>query len=255
MNTNRDLNYDLYIQKEKGFTRTPFKSEFERYSTVQSGNVEAVRKNIRQITAGNNFMKGKGVLSDDPVKNIRYHFIISVALTSRMCVEGGMSHDVAYTLSDIYIQRADKCETYDEILNMFEEMQVDFAQRMHVLKKENVISIHVRKCIDYIYDHLNEKTSLSELSELVNLNSSYLSKLFLKETGSNIKTFITDAKIKTAENMLKYSDFSYLDISLALGFSSQSSFISVFRKTTGMTPKEFRQLNYENAMTSAASDK
>jgi len=255
MNTNRDLNYGLYIQKENGFTRTPFKNEFERYITIQSGDVDTVRKNIRKITSDDNFMKGKGILSDDPVKNIRYHFIISVALTARMCVEGGMSHDVAYTLSDIYIQRADKLTEYNDILNMFEEMQVDFAERMQILKKENVISIHIRKCIDYIYDHLHEKTTLSELSELVNLNPSYLSKLFLKETGSNIKTFITNAKIITAENMLRYSDFSYLDISLALGFSSQSSFISVFRKIKGMTPKEFRQQNYENAMSSAAVKK
>ena len=39
---------------------------------------------------------------------------------------------------------------------------------------------------------------------------------------------------------------TYLDISLALGFSSQSSFISVFKKKTGMTPKEYRLKNYMN---------
>ena len=41
--------------------------------------------------------------------------------------------------------------------------------------------------------------------------------------------------------MLKYSDFSYLDISLALGFSSQSAFISVFKKVTGITPKKYKE--------------
>ena len=60
----------------------------------------------------------------------------------------------------------------------------------------------------------------------------------------SIKAFVTRAKISTAENLLRNSDFSCLDISLALGFSSQSAFISVFRKNTGMTPKKFRELHY-----------
>jgi len=171
-----------------------------------------------------------------------------VALTSRICVEGGMSHDTAYTLSDIYIQRGDKCTTCEQILDVFEEMQVDFAKRMRDLKKNNVNSIHIRKCIDYIYEHLHEKLTTRELADYLGLNTSYLSKLFAKETGTNIKDFITCAKVNTAQNMLKNSEFSYLDIALALGFSTQSSFISIFKKQTGMTPKEYRNTHYRNAI-------
>ena len=246
MNTNRDLNYRLYVQKMEGFTRTPFSSEFEKYRTIQSGNVEEVRKNFANIRK--NFLAGKGTLSNDPVRNTMYHLVVSVALTSRICVEGGMSHDAAYTLSDIYIQRGDKCTTCEQILDVFEEMQVDFAKRMRDLKKNNVNSIHIRKCIDYIYEHLHEKLTTRELADYLGLNTSYLSKLFAKETGTNIKDFITRAKVNTAQNMLKNSDFSYLDIALSLGFSTQSSFISIFKKQTGMTPKEYRNTHYRNAI-------
>lgn len=242
MNTNRDLNYRLYIQKESGFTRTPFYSEFERYMTIKSGDVEAVKHNFSMIKK--NFLAGKGKLSDDPLRNIMYHFVVSVAIISRICIEGGLEHDTAYTLSDIYIQKADKCKSCENMIDIFEEMQVDFAERMRDLKKKNVNSIHVRKCIDYIYEHLHEKLSLKLLADIVGLNSSYLSKLFLNETGTSIKKFITNAKITTAENMLKYSDFSYLDISLSLGFSSQSAFISVFRKVNGITPKKYKEIYY-----------
>lgn len=246
MNTNRDLNYRLYVQKMEGFIRTPFSSEFEKYRTIQSGNVEEVRKNFANIRK--NFLAGKGTLSNDPVRNTMYHLVVSVALTSRICVEGGMSHDTAYTLSDIYIQRGDKCTTCEQILDVFEEMQVDFAKRMRDLKKNNVNSIHIRKCIDYIYEHLHEKLTTRELADYLGLNTSYLSKLFAKETGTNIKDFITRAKVNTAQNMLKNSEFSYLDIALALGFSTQSSFISIFKKQTGMTPKEYRNTHYRNAI-------
>lgn len=247
MNTNKDLNYHLYVQKMEGFRRTPFHSEFEKYMVIQSGNVEEVRKNFAKIRP--DFMNGKGKLSEDPVRNVMYHFVTSVALTSRICVEGGLSHDEAYTLSDIYIQRADKCTSCEQIINIFEEMQVDFASRMRELKKTNATSIHIRKCIDYIYEHLHEKLTISELADYSKLNASYLSKLFLKETGVSVKNFITNAKVNTAQNMLKHSDFTYLDISLALGFSTQSAFISVFKKNVGMTPKQYREKNYGNTIT------
>ncbi len=244
MNTNRDLNYRLFLQRNDGFTRTPFQNEFEQYVAIQSGEVGIVKKHFESIKPI--FFEGKGKLSDDPVRNVMYHFVVSVAIISRLCVEAGLRHDTAYTLSDIYIQRADKCSDPYQIIDLLGEMQYDFAERMRALKKENVISIHVRKCIDYIYDHLHENLTVNTLADYVGLNPSYLSKLFSKETGLSIKEFTTKAKINTAENMLKNSDFSYLDISLSLGFSSQSAFISVFKKNTGVTPKEYKAQNYHN---------
>ncbi|MBQ6181227.1 MAG: helix-turn-helix transcriptional regulator [Ruminococcus sp.] len=238
MNTGKELNYRLYVQKMSGFTRTPFSNEMARYIDIQQGNVEEVR--ARFENARINFSDGKGQLSDDPVRNIRYHFIVSVAVIARVCVAAGMGHDEAYTLGDIYIRKADLCNDQEELLDLFAEMRIDFAQRMHDMKKNNVISIHIRKCIDYIYDNLHEDLTVRTLSLVVGLDSSYLSKLFAKETGTTIKRFITRAKISTAENLLKYSEYSCSEISFALGFSSQSAFISVFKKENGMTPKQYR---------------
>lgn len=246
MNTNRELNYRLYVQRMSGFTRQSFNSEFERYMAVQSGDVETVKRNFESIKP--NFTAGKGQLSDDPVRNIRYHLIVSVAVISRICVEGGLGHDEAYTLGDIFIRRADKCNDYDALLDLFEEMLVNYAEQMREIKKNNVISLHIRRCIDYIYENLHEDLSVKLLAELVGLNQTYLSKLFAKETGITIKSFITNAKINTAENLLKYSDISCSEISCALGFSSQSAFISVFKKKTGKTPRQFREQYYSQTI-------
>jgi YesN/AraC family two-component response regulator len=243
MNTNKELNYHLYVQKENDFSRLPYQNELSYYRDVQSGDIDKIKKNFALIK--NNFMDGRGTLSDDPVRNLVYHFVVAVSLISRFCIEGGMSQDLSYTLADIYIQRADKCKDCDEVFNLFEEMQVDYASRMRSIKKENVYSIHIRKAMDYIYEHLHEKITVSQLAKNAGLNSTYLSKLFIKETGENISDFITKAKVTTAENMLKFSEFSYLEIALSLGFSSQSYFISTFKKVSGMTPKEYREKHYK----------
>lgn len=244
MDTNRDLNYRLFIQKESNFIRTDIHTEYERYATIRSGDVEKVRKNFEQIKA--NFDDGKGVLSDDPVRNTIYHLVVAGALIARFCVEAGMEQDVAYTLTDIYIRKADKCKSSDEVIDLLEKMQLDFARRMKELRTANAISIHVRRSIDYIYNHLHELITLKGLAEREKLNPSYLAKLFAKETGCTVKSYITRAKIATAKNMLKYSDFSILDISLSLGFCTQSSFTSVFRKNTGITPAKYRDIYYND---------
>lgn len=240
MNTNHDLSYRLYLYKTDGFERTSFSKEYERYAAIRDGDVEHVKSNLEIIKK--NYLLGKGVLSDDRIRNIRYHVIISAALISRACIEGGMPHDTAYTLSDIYIQRADKCNSEEMLINLLGDIQLDFTQRMKELKKEKIISLHIRKCVDYIYDHLDEKLTIQQLSKVLELNEIYLSRLFLKETGTSLKDFVHNAKISTAENMIKYSGFSFSEIALSLGFSSQSAFISLFRKINGITPKKYRDL-------------
>ncbi len=241
--TNRDLNYRLYTQKESGFIRTAFQSEFERYAVVSTGDVQGVKRNLAQIRK--NFFEGKGELSDNPVRNVMYHFVVSVAMVSRVCVEAGMNHDVAYTLSDIYIRRGDKTTSVEGVLDLLEEMQVDFAKRMRELKKEEVRSIHIRKSVDYIQEHLEYKLSVKEIAGRVGLSTDYFAKLFYKEMGVSVKDYVAEAKISTAANMLIYSEHSYLDIALTLGYSSQSAFISVFKRYRGITPKEYRSLHYK----------
>lgn len=242
MKTDRELNYRLYIQRSDGFMRSPFEREIGFYRAVQSGDTDEVARKFDSIK--NQFFDGKGTLSPDPIRNIMYHFVTSVALVSRFCIEGGMEHDTAYTLADIYIQKADAMRDVNEVILLFREMQLDFAERMKAMKKNNVVSLHVRRCIDYIYDHLHEKITIDVLAEHVGLNPSYLSKLFSTEKGISIHAFVIEARLNTAENLLRNTDFSNLEIALALGFSSQSSFISVFRKKNGVTPKKYREMHY-----------
>lgn len=118
---------------------------------------------------------------------------------------------------------------------------MDFAERMREIRKQSVISLHVRKCIDYIYEHLQQDLTVNALAAYCGLNPSYLSRLFFRETGIHVKQFVLNAKIDTAQNLLKYTDLSYLDIAISLGFSSQSLFIATFRKISGTTPKKYRE--------------
>ena len=62
--------------------------------------------------------------------------------------------------------------------------------------------------------------------------------------GITLSRYIRNQKIDVACSMLRHLDESSLSIANYLGFSSQSHFIQVFKKTTGMTPEEYRRKNY-----------
>lgn len=247
MDTNSTLNYRLFIQRQEEFIRDDYQNEFKQYFRIKNGEVEAARD--RFAVARKKFTEGRGTLSDDPLRNLIYHLVVSAAVISRMCIDGGMDRDTAYTLSDIYIKRADEAKDTEEVLDLMAEMQIDYATRMREMKKHDTISKHIRKSIDYIYDNLNRPISVSELAEKQGLSTGYFSRLFVTETGMNVNQYINEVKIKTAQNMLKFSESSILDIAISLGFSSQSAFSSVFKKVTGMSPKVYRDAYYSLNMT------
>ena len=184
---------------------------------------------------------GSGVLSDSPLRNNIYHLVVSAGIIARVCIDAGMPHNESYTLSDIYIKKADSLRDPESVVDLLYEMQLDYTERMQKLKSEKHGSIYVMRAIDYIYDHLDESLTMQGLAEYVGLNPSYFSKLFAKETHITVKAYINKVKIQTATQMLKDLDLAISDISLSLGYSSQSAFTAVFRKHTGLTPGEYRK--------------
>ena len=241
MDTDRMLDYRLYVQREEEFVRADHVAEFGQYNRIRNGNVEAVRDRFK--IARNNFLNGndgRGKLSQDPLRNAIYHLVSSAAVISRQCIDGGLDMNTAYTLSDIYINKADEARSVEEVVDLIAEMQIDYATRMREVRKNDALSIHVRRAIDYIYNNLNRPITVKQLAENESLNPECFSRLFANETGMKVSEFIIGAKMKTAQNMLSYSNYSILDISMSLGYPSQSAFSTVFKKQTGMTPKKYR---------------
>ena len=223
---------------EESMIHRSITEEYQFYHAVREGNLEYVRKNIESHSFEN--PDGMGILSKDPLQNLKYHFCITAAMLSRHCIEGGMEPEMAYRLSDQYIAKLDDLYDVKAVVMWHDKMLIDFTGKMNLQKIHPGISLCVKSAIDYIYEHIKEPITLEEIAANVALSPCYLSRLFMKETGSTIKNYILESKIERAQNMLKYSDSSSADIANFLSFSSQSHFIATFKKYTGMTPKKYK---------------
>lgn len=247
MDTNKELNHLLFVQRENDISHSPYEHELNYYEVIKAGNVEALRHAIDTYPIQN--MAGRGILSQDPLRNIVYHTIISAAMIARFCIEGGLHTELAYGLSDIYIQMLDKASAVEQVAEIHKDMCIDYAKRMKALRNERIYAKQIVRCIDFIYENLQKRITVDMLARHVALNRSYLSRLFLSQTGRTISEYIRDLRIEAAQNMLKFSDYSCLNIANYLAFSSQSHFILVFRKRLGVTPEEYRKKHFRRNWT------
>ena len=191
-------------------------------------------------------LEGTGVLSRNALTNIKYHFVVTAAMLTRYCIDGGLEPEQAYRLSDFYILKMDTCTTVRQIADLHHEMAKDFTGKMVLQKKSSILSKPVVQCVDYIYSHIKERITVAVLAEYTGLSESYLSRVFKQNLGISISDYIREKKIEKATHLLRYSDKSIIDIANYLSFSSQSHFIQTFENFTGMTPKKYRNKYYKS---------
>lgn len=94
---------------------------------------------------------------------------------------------------------------------------------------------------NYVNENMNKALKLEELAAICSLSPGYFSRVFKKETGKTVITYINEMKIEKAKELLKNSEAPIINISLDLGFDDCGYFIRVFKKITGVTPKAFRE--------------
>ena len=234
--TEQTLNHKLFLQREYCRYHLPYERELDFYTAVRNGDIQLIEKIMLPLKN-----EQLGRLSNNPLKNLKYHLIITIAMITRFCIEGGMEPETAYTLSDIYIQKVDVCRDEDEINELHKKVSFDFARKMRSTHKKTTLSRATIIIEDYIYDHLHEKISLDQFAEATGLNKTYLCELFKNEIGITIGDYIKKQKIDAAKQMLIYTEYSATAIGNYLAFSSHSYFISVFKKETGMTPGEYQK--------------
>lgn len=238
MKARRELSGYLYSRKANGGSDDG-KALQNDYSEVCRGNPEAV---MGMLQKGEMALKNNGrCLSGDTFRNMLYGFIIQSEVLAGVVISEGMGRDEAYALADIYARKADKCALCEQLEGLFADMCLDFTERMGEIKKEAAVSLHIRKCIAYIYGNLNADLSVKGLAAYLGLDPSYLSRLFSKETGTTLKRFVIKAKISTACDLLINTSLRYIEIAYSLGFSTQSMFIRTFKGETGLTPKKYRE--------------
>lgn len=109
----------------------------------------------------------------------------------------------------------------------------------HKNRKENAA---IKKIHEYVNKSFNKDITLEMVAMEVNLSPQYVSKIFKEELGMNFIDFITEKRIEYSKELLKSENGNIREISCLAGYSDANYFCRIFKKVTGLTPKEYRQV-------------
>ena len=232
----------VHKNAENSFAHTTYKVELERFRLLAQGDYRAVEKAVEILDAD---MQGK--LSDDPLRNMKYLFIVNTGLATRFAIEAGAPQELVYSTSDVFIRKGDVAKTEDEIRELNKGFWEILVKLVRDSRKEKHYSKPVTKSIDYITSHFNSKVTLEDLAKETELTPNYLATLFKQETGLTVVEYLTRFRIDSACALLSQTEYSYLQIALSLGFCTQSYFTKVFKEHVGCTPRIYRLQHTDKA--------
>lgn len=218
----------------KNAKHTPYRAEIRLFSCVQQGDLKKLMAELKNIDSSIT----TGRMSNDGLMQYKYMAVSAVTLATRYAIQGGLNEKTAYEFSDRVIMVVDGLETQGDVLLCLASEIVKLTRMVKKSRTQPMHSPHVRKCICYINENLNTRITVAELSEICGISSDYLSQIFKEEIGENLSSYIIRKKLEAAKSMLMQKKTSG-EICKALCFSSQSHFITAFKKYYHMTPKEY----------------
>lgn len=178
-------------------------------------------------------------LAANSLRSLKNSLICSCTLFTRAIIKGGVHPEIAYNLSDVYIQQIEEIHDQNTLCKLEYDMLYSFIQALKEEKQESYRFV-VNKAISFIYIEILNELSLERIAEEVNVHPGYLSKVFKAEVGIPITEFINRRKIEESKYFLLHGNTSISDIALLFRFCNQSYYTSLFKKYTGLTPKMYR---------------
>ncbi|NBA84612.1 helix-turn-helix domain-containing protein [Emticicia sp. CRIBPO] len=98
----------------------------------------------------------------------------------------------------------------------------------------------VRKAQAYIEEHFQDKITVDHLSDLLALNRRSLERRFKKATSNTVSEYIQRVKIEVAKKDFETTRKNIYEVMFEVGYSDVKAFRTIFRKTTGLSPVEYR---------------
>lgn len=145
-----------------------------------------------------------------------------------------------FAVSDVYRELTENCDTaqaYCQLIAGF------LRGSSETEKTENDILLY--RIRQYIQENYEREFSGEEMAEALQVSRSYLSSYYKEKTGVNLSDSIARFRMQKAILLLQDPDTKIQEIGPQIGVYNRHTFLRLFRKHTGMTPKEYRMMHLQ----------
>lgn len=234
---------DKFFQdRESDVWHNSYQQEIREFDSIMNGDMLKLKESWAEDYGGE-----MGRLATDDLRNMKNLGIVVITLASRAAMRGGLHPEISYSLSDAFSLEIERLKTVEDITRLIRNAEMEYTLLVHELAKKSRIQDsavythpYVNKIQEFILKNLHKDLQIGEIAEILSVTPNYLSALFRKNTGKTIQAYMTEEKMKYAEQLLLYSERPISEISSSIGYSSQSYFGKVFKNFSGYAPSEYK---------------
>lgn len=182
-------------------------------------------------------------LATEPIRSLKNSLICSCTLFTRAIIKGGALPEDAFSLSDIMIRHVEKTDVLEELQKLEFEMVSCFIDTLKAAEQLEYNHV-VNRAITYIHQKILNQLSVDKIAEYAGVHPSYLSKVFRESVGMSIPEYTNRKKVEDSKYFLLHTNLSLSEIALMFGYCNQSYYTLLFKKYTGMTPKQYQSSSF-----------
>ena len=135
---------------------------------------------------------------------------------------------------ELAVHAVDSIPYLMDYLRYLMKRAMDYQQFVH--QEDSVIDM----VLHYIHQHYAEDLTRTMLADMVYLNPDYMARLFKKQTGSSIVSYITVYRMEKAKEFLRNPSLSISTVASKVGYGNYSYFSKLFKDIVGCTPNEYQ---------------
>ncbi len=233
---NKFINKELSIQSEyeKDFSEKSTQLKLLLEGAIISRNIETVRK----VAVDAAKLKDLQLLFDEELDILKLYIASTITSFIETAIKQGLPKDVAESAKRKFYVLIVKTQSTIEIEHNYFQMVEELIYKMNQYSM-NKYSPIVRRAIEYIHNNKFQFIYSKDISNAIQVNRSYLSKVFKMETGQNITDYIHKVKMDFAIKLMESNIYKFNEIAELLGYKNYSYFSKVFKKIYRVTPYDY----------------
>lgn len=222
---------DVVLEQKKAFAY-PYNREMDIINCLHTGNKDGLPAKIDGFY---DEMAATGPLSKDFIQNAS---IVLIGNIFRFCMEEKIDTQAVFAGQDDFFGEMLRCGTLFELKEKIGGLLCKIVDHMN--KREN-INKFVDMAIDYIKSNYSGDIGLETIAKKVYITPGYLSMLFKQAVGVNFVDFLNQYRVQMSKEYIKDYRFKLYEIANKVGFQDEKYFSQIFKKYTGLTPKQYRE--------------
>ncbi len=221
---------------QTGAGQYPLEAEKQLMEKVRIGDRTGAKEVLNMILAS--------IMLKDPgnVAVLKARMLELLSILGRSAVEGGVDINFMLEKNLDYINKVLQIDNQQDLCVWLSNALNDFVELVYSIQDKKRVS-QIKPATDFIGQHFNEQITLEDVAHSAHLSVSRLSHIFKEQTGLTIVDYITKVRIEYAKELLISTNKNCTEICFDTGYNNQSYFTRTFKDVTGMTPRQFREMN------------